>query len=147
MHPRRSFGLCVCILLAGCSLPVTRRNQGASQPPQAPHTTPSVTSIADNDEAIWPDPARRTVARLGVLQNLLEDWFALNRRFPASLDAVIPSAGVPGMDVRRDGWGRPWAYTPNSSDYTLASAGLDGRMRTRDDIAITRHSDLRGYER
>jgi hypothetical protein len=79
---------------------------------------------------------------MGVLQNLLLRSIAANGRAPASLEVAIGD-GVPGMNVARDGWGRTWLYIPKGENYTLKSAGPDGRIHSRDDIVLTRNTDLR----
>lgn len=128
------------VLGAACVAPAP--NRPAPTPPE-PGGADQEVVVADSDREIWPDAAPRTVARLGVLHTLLARYFAQERTMPASLEIVIGPDGVPGMDVSRDGWGRAWRYMPARDDYSLRSAGPDGRMDTQDDIAISRTTDFR----
>jgi hypothetical protein len=141
----KSSTLLLAALLVSCSkhgqVPSGRGPHQETPPPARRNPV-----VADQDENIWADPRRRTLARLGVLQNVLLAAITQTGRAPRTIESAVGPGEVPGMDLSVDGWGRPWSYLPGSDNYMLRSVGLDGKLHTADDIAIDRYTDVRLLE-
>lgn len=76
------------------------------------------------------------------VQEAVSEFASIRGRLPDSLNEICSEraacAELPGSSVEglRDGWGRPFSYTRDSSEYELRSNGPDGRADTADDITF-----------
>lgn len=77
-----------------------------------------------------------TRIRLNSIDDALMDFRFNHNRLPKSL---IELYREPGINIKlSDGWGNKLKYVLSSSDYSVSSAGKDGKHGTADDIKSAR---------
>lgn len=81
-----------------------------------------------------------TKAKMSQVKTALSQYYSKNGSYPASL-APLYTGTAPLLEKEPlDGWKHRMFYlTPGQEqgkDYTLISAGKDGKMQTQDDISI-----------
>lgn len=99
--------------------------------------------IADTDRALFPDPVDRTSVRMESLRRQITFHVEAHGSVPKRLDDATGPESDWVMDFRHDAWGHEFKYSPSHKDYTLASAGPDGRFGTADDIVVSRDQGTR----
>ena len=133
MIKHRSFMLLGLVALASITVASCRRNPCFANPLR------SECVISDTTEDLWPDPVDRTRVHLNYLVGQVRQQFERTGRLPTSLPELFP--GDPGADpgrTRLDAWKHEVGYTVLTEDrFELRSAGVDGTMRTSDDIVVT----------
>ena len=74
-----------------------------------------------------------TVASMQRVSDEVEQHRRRHGSLPADLDAIRSSLRAGDLE---DSWGQRIHYLVRGADYTLASAGPDGGLRTVDDIVF-----------